>query len=78
MIAAGKCFMSVFSLDRLRFGGTEIYCRELSRQLNQIGWTSVLCFEREPPPVVRSFLKVPNMKFEQVGNTRVLDGTNSR
>ena len=60
------CIVSAFSLNPRRIGGTEVYCRELSRQLAELGWTSVLCFDGEPPAVVRSFLEAPNVVLEQV------------
>lgn len=48
----------------MRIGGTETFARELSVQLGQRGWTSVLCFETEPPPDVADFLKLPNVSIE--------------
>lgn len=48
----------------MRIGGTETFARELSVQLGQKGWKSVLCFETEPPPDVASFLTLPNVSLE--------------
>ena len=48
----------------MRIGGTETFARELSLQLGQKGWNSVLCFETEPPSDVADFLKLPNVKIE--------------
>jgi len=53
--------VSVFGVDPLRIGGTETFARELSTQLAESGWDSVLCFLSEPPPDVRRFLERPNV-----------------
>jgi len=42
--------ISVFGVKPLRIGGTETFARELSAQLGERGWQSVLCFLGEPPP----------------------------
>jgi glycosyltransferase involved in cell wall biosynthesis len=56
--------VSVFGVDPIRIGGTETFARELSAQLQQRGWESVLCFLSEPPDDVRSFLDLPNVTIE--------------
>jgi L-malate glycosyltransferase len=56
--------VSVFGVEPIRIGGTETFARELSTQLADRGWNSVLCFQAEPPPEVRSFLDLPNVKIE--------------
>ena len=56
--------MSVFGVEPFRIGGTETFARELSLQLDQAGWQSVLCFQSEPPAEVRRFLDLANVKFE--------------
>ena len=48
----------------MRIGGTETFARELSVQLSQKGWKSVLCFETDPPADVRNFLSLPNVTIE--------------
>ena len=48
----------------MRIGGTETFARELSVQLGQRGWNSVLCFETAPPADVADFLKLPNVTLE--------------
>ena len=48
----------------MRIGGTETFARELSLQLGEQGWKSVLCFETEPPPDVADFLRLPNVTLE--------------
>jgi len=58
--------VSVFGVEPSRIGGTETFARELSFQLGQRGWTSVLCFLAAPPPEVRQFLKLGNVKFEVI------------
>ncbi|MGE5488931.1 MAG: glycosyltransferase family 4 protein [bacterium] len=52
--------LSVFGLEPKRIGGTEMYARELSRQLGEAGWKSCLCFEGAPAPAVARFLEAPN------------------
>lgn len=56
--------VSVFGVDPIRIGGTETFARELSLQLQQRGWESVLCFLSEPPDDVRQFLSLPNVTLE--------------
>jgi glycosyltransferase involved in cell wall biosynthesis len=58
--------VSVFGVEPFRIGGTETFARELSLQLGQRGWISVLCFLTEPSPEVRQFLDLPNIKLEVV------------
>lgn len=47
-----------------RIGGIETMARELSLQLGERGWTSVLCFRGEPVEAVQRFLALPNVKLE--------------
>lgn len=56
--------VSVFGVEPIRIGGTETFARELSLQLGQKGWKSVLCFESEPPDDVSRFLSLPNVTLE--------------
>ena len=56
--------MSVFGVEPFRIGGTETFARELSSQLAQRGWHSVLCFQSEPPEDVRRFLQLDNVTLE--------------
>lgn len=56
--------MSVFGVAPRRIGGTEMFARELSLQLGEQGWQSVLCFLSEPTGEVRRFLELPNVSFE--------------
>ena len=56
--------VSVFGVEPLRIGGTETFARELSVQLGERGWQSVLCFIGEPTEEVRRFLDVPNISLE--------------
>jgi glycosyltransferase involved in cell wall biosynthesis len=56
--------VSVFGVQPIRIGGTETFARELSVQLGQKGWNSVLCFETEPPEEIANFLKLPNVTVE--------------
>jgi glycosyltransferase involved in cell wall biosynthesis len=56
--------MSVFGVEPFRIGGTETFAREMSTQLDQAGWQSVLCFQSEPPEDVRNFLARRNVVIE--------------
>ncbi|HEX3279723.1 MAG TPA: glycosyltransferase family 4 protein [Pyrinomonadaceae bacterium] len=56
--------VSVFGVKPFRIGGTETFARELSRQLGEHHWKSVLCFLEEPTPEVREFLSLPNVSIE--------------
>ena len=56
--------VSVFGVEPKRIGGTETFARELSLQLDQRGWKSVLCFTGQPPEDVASFLSLPNVTLE--------------
>jgi hypothetical protein len=58
--------VSVFGVEPSRIGGTETFARELSFQLGQRGWRSVLCFLSEPPAEVAQFLKLANVEFEVI------------
>jgi len=55
--------VSVFEVEPLRIGGTETFARELSCQLAELGWKSVLCFQSEPTGEVRRFLDLPNVSI---------------
>jgi len=55
--------LSVFGVEPNRIGGTETFARELSVQLGQKGYKSVLCFDSTPPPDVAKFLELPNVEF---------------
>ncbi|MCU1266075.1 MAG: glycosyl transferase, group 1 [Acidobacteria bacterium] len=61
--------VSVFGVDPIRIGGTETFARELSTQLQQRGWESVLVFLSEPPDDVRQFLSLPNVTIEVLENS---------
>lgn len=56
--------VSVFGVKPFRIGGTETFAREVSLQLNNDGWNSVLCFLTEPTEDVRRFLSLPNVSLE--------------
>jgi glycosyltransferase involved in cell wall biosynthesis len=61
--------ISVFGVKPMRIGGTETFARELSLQLHERGWKSVLCFLSEPTAEVRRFLELPNISFEVLENS---------
>src|SRR2546423_2593137 len=59
-----RTLVSVLGVARRRIGGREMFARELSLQLGEQGWESVLCFLSEPTGEVRRFLDLPNVSFE--------------
>lgn len=61
--------VSVFGVKPHRIGGTETFARELSLQLGERGWKSVLCFLSEPTDEVRRFLDLPNLSFATLENS---------
>ena len=63
-----KTVVSVFGVQPLRIGGTETFARELSLQLGQRGWKSVLCFDSKPGEEVTRFLDLPNVSLEVLEN----------
>ena len=70
--------VSVFGVKPFRIGGTETFARELSLQLHQQGWKSVLCFLKEPPEDVRRFLDLPNVSLEVLENSTDLNWSATR
>ena len=64
-----RTLISVFGVKPVRIGGTETFARELSLQLGERGWQSVLCFLSEPTAEVRRFLGLPNISFEVLANS---------
>lgn len=64
--------VSVFGVEPRRIGGNENFARELSMQLAQNEWRSVLCFLTEPPADVRQYLSLPNVSIEILEDS--LDG----
>lgn len=56
--------VSVFEVEPLRIGGTETFARELSCQLAERGWKSVLCFQTEAIGQIRRFLDLPNVSID--------------
>jgi glycosyltransferase involved in cell wall biosynthesis len=61
-----KTVVSVLGIEPTRVGGAEAYARELSRQLGEQGWKSVLCFLKQPPERVRAYLDLPNVSIEVI------------
>lgn len=62
--------VSVFGVEPRRIGGTETFARELSLQLGERGWKSVLCFLSEPTEEVRRFLDLPNTSLGVYANLK--------
>lgn len=66
--------LSVLGLWPRYIGGSEIYLRELARQLDEYSWQSVICFIKEPSPQVRQFLSLPNVTIEVLENADAPNG----
>jgi glycosyltransferase involved in cell wall biosynthesis len=56
--------LSVFGISPTKIGGQEAFARELSAQLGDVGWRSILCFEQIPRDPVLSYLSLPNVSLE--------------
>jgi L-malate glycosyltransferase len=56
--------VTVFGLVSRYIGGSENFVRELSLQLADVGWKSVVCFLEKPPPEVLDYLNLPNVTVE--------------
>lgn len=67
--ACRNTVVSVLAIKPVRIGGIEIYARELSAQLGERGWRSVLCFLQEPSNAVQRYLSLPNVTIETVSNS---------
>ncbi|CAN5783164.1 N-acetyl-alpha-D-glucosaminyl L-malate synthase BshA [soil metagenome] len=68
-----RTVLSVLGLWPRYIGGSEIYLRELSRQLDEYGWRSVVCFLKEPSEQVREYLSLPNIDIEVLENADTPD-----
>ena len=73
-----RTVVSVFGVKPFRIGGTETFARELSLQLNDRGWKSVLCFLKPPPDEVRQFLALPNVSLEVLENSTAANWRSAR
>jgi len=58
--------VSIIGFSPHRINSGIAYTRELSRQLAERGWQSVLCFLEMPTEPVRRFLEAPNVTFDIV------------
>jgi L-malate glycosyltransferase len=59
-----RSVVTVFGVKSTRIGGVEVFARELSRQLGQQNFRSVVCFDGSPPEPVRRYLELPNVAVE--------------
>jgi len=59
-----KTVLNLFGVDPFRIGGNEAFAREVSRQLQEVGWQNVLVFEKPATGAVRDFLSLPNVHLE--------------
>lgn len=66
MRTLARTVVSVIGVRPFKIGGAETFARELSIQLGQSGWTSVLAFPSEPSDAVRNFLDLPNTRIEKL------------
>ena len=60
--------LTLFGLSSRFVGGSETYARELSEQLGEHGWQSIICFLDEPPEHVKRYLALPNVSIEVLPN----------
>jgi glycosyltransferase involved in cell wall biosynthesis len=60
--------LTLLGLSSRFVGGSETYARELSEQLAERGWRSVICFLDEPPKHVRQYLALSNVSIEVLPN----------
>lgn len=60
--------LSLLGLSPRYVGGSESYLRELSKQLGERGWRSIICFLNEPPELVRDYLTLQNVSIEVIRN----------
>jgi len=58
--------LSAFALHPVRIGGVESYAAELSTQLADMGWKSVLVFLSPPSDEVNSLFALPNTRVEVI------------
>src|SRR5579871_1974513 len=58
--------VQVIGVSPRGIGGAEEYAREISLQLGEKGWKSVLCFSAPPSAQVREYLALPNVSFESI------------
>jgi glycosyltransferase involved in cell wall biosynthesis len=56
--------LSLFGVIPNKLGSQEAFARELSLQLAEHGWRSVLCFESTPPEAVGDYLGLPSVSLE--------------
>jgi glycosyltransferase involved in cell wall biosynthesis len=56
--------LSILPLNPHRIGSQEYFVRELSSQLGDHGWGSVVCYAAKPTPPVQQFLALPNVRIE--------------
>jgi glycosyltransferase involved in cell wall biosynthesis len=70
--------VSVFGVQPQRIGGTETFARELSAQLGERGWQSVLCFLSEPTEEVQRFLDLPNISLDVFSDSMNVPGRKNR
>ena len=60
--------LTLLGLSSRFVGGSETYARELSEQLAEHGWRSVICFLDPPPEHVCQYLALPNVSIEVLPN----------
>jgi glycosyltransferase involved in cell wall biosynthesis len=63
-MATTNTVLSIFDHNAVSIAGMETFARELSAQLGEIGWRSVLVFASEPLEEVRKFLALPNIELQ--------------
>jgi len=59
-----RTVLSIIGVNPNKIGGLETYARELSLQLGERGWLSVICFLCPPSATVRDYLNLHNVVLE--------------
>ena len=65
-MGSSNTVLSAFTLNPVRVGGIETYASELSAQLAEIGWKSVLVFLGPPSEEAKHLFALPNTRVEVV------------
>jgi glycosyltransferase involved in cell wall biosynthesis len=66
MTATTNTVVSIFDHHAVSVAGMETYARELSVQLDRMGWRSILVFASRPSDEARRFLDLPNTELRAV------------
>ena len=68
MAIARKSLLYVVGIHPNKVGGIEIFARALAERLDRLGWDVVFCFESLPGGDAKSYLDLPNARFEALAD----------